>query len=78
MKKIERDVTHKETMQSTYKITERKLVTHKTIFTYYLIFNNNPYVHSQNTIKFGDKSVRSLGAQIWNSLPENMFYVFRT
>lgn len=30
------------------------------------------YVYSRNLIKFGDKSLKSLGANIWNSVPENI------
>ena len=28
-------------------------------------------VHSRNTSKYGDKSLRLLGAHIWNSLPDS-------
>ena len=28
------------------------------------------YIHTQNTIKFGNKSLRAFGANIWNTLPE--------
>ena len=30
------------------------------------------YVYSRNLIKFGNKSLKSLGANIWNSVPENI------
>ena len=28
------------------------------------------YIHTQNTTKFGNKSLRVFGANIWNTLPE--------
>ena len=28
------------------------------------------YIHTQNTTKFGNKSLRAFGANIWNTLPE--------
>ena len=28
------------------------------------------YIHTQNTTKFGNKSLRSCGVNIWNTLPE--------
>ena len=28
------------------------------------------YIHTQNTTKFGNKSLRSFGVNIWNTLPE--------
>ena len=31
---------------------------------------HNLYIHTQNTIKFGNKSLRAFGANIWNTLPE--------
>ena len=31
---------------------------------------NNLDKPNQNTVKFGDKSIRSLGPHIWNGLPE--------
>ena len=36
---------------------------------------DNLYVHSRNTAKPRNKSLRSLGTHIWNSLPENIEYV---
>ena len=33
---------------------------------------NTLYVHSRNTVKFGNKSVKLHGAYIWNSVPENI------
>ena len=30
----------------------------------------NLYIHTQNTTKFGNKSLRAFGANIWNTLPE--------
>ena len=30
----------------------------------------NLYIHTQNTAKFGNKSLRVFGAKIWNILPE--------
>ena len=35
---------------------------------------DNLYVHSQNTVQLGNKSLRSLGARIRNSSPENEFH----
>ena len=35
---------------------------------------DNFYVHSQNTIKFGNKILGSLRAHIWNLCPENEFH----
>ena len=32
----------------------------------------NLHVHSRNTTKFGNNSLRALGAHTWNSLPENI------
>ena len=32
----------------------------------------NLYVHNRKTSKYGDKSLRVLGAHIWNSLPNNI------
>ena len=29
----------------------------------------NLYIHTQNTTKFGNKSSRAFGANIWNKLP---------
>ena len=43
------------------------------------VFHNSPnvthkkhdlYIHTQNTTKFGNKSLRVFGANIWNTLPE--------
>ena len=43
------------------------------------VFHNSPnvthkkhdlYIHTQNTTKFGNKSLRAFGANIWNILPE--------
>ena len=31
---------------------------------------HNLYIHTQNTTKFGNKSLRSFGVNIWNTLPE--------
>ena len=31
---------------------------------------HNLYIHTQNTTKFGNKSLRAFGANIWNTLPE--------
>ena len=31
---------------------------------------HNLYIHTQNTKKFGNKSARAFGANIWNTLPE--------
>ena len=31
---------------------------------------HNLYIHTQNTAKFGNKSLRAFGANIWNTLPE--------
>ena len=36
-----------------------------------LIRNTTFNVHSRNTSKYGDKSLRLLGAHIWNSLPDS-------
>ena len=33
---------------------------------------HNLHVHSCNTSKYGNNSLRVLGAHIWNSLPENI------
>ena len=33
---------------------------------------NNLFVPRRNTTKYGDKSLRVLGAHVWNSLPENV------
>ena len=33
---------------------------------------NNLKVNVNKTDKYGDKSLRTLGPQIWNSLPEHM------
>ena len=30
---------------------------------------HNLYIHTQNTTKFGNKSLRAFGANIWNTLP---------
>ena len=30
----------------------------------------NLYIHTQNTTKFGNRSLRVFGANIWNTLPE--------
>ena len=32
---------------------------------------HNLYIHTQNTTKFGNKSLRAFGANIWNTLPES-------
>ena len=32
----------------------------------------NIYVQSHKTTNFGDKSLKTLGPQIWNSLPDNI------
>ena len=43
------------------------------------VFHNSPnvthkkhnlYIHTQNTTKFGNKSLRAFDANIWNTLPE--------
>ena len=31
---------------------------------------HNLYIHTQNTTKFGNKSLRAFGANMWNTLPE--------
>ena len=31
---------------------------------------HNLYIHTQNTTKFGNKSLRAFDANIWNTLPE--------
>ena len=31
---------------------------------------HNLYIHTQNTKRFGNKSLRAFGANIWNALPE--------
>ena len=31
---------------------------------------HNLYIYTQNTTKFGNKSLGSFGANIWNTLPE--------
>ena len=31
---------------------------------------HNLYIHTQNTTKFGNKSLRAFGANIWSTLPE--------
>ena len=33
---------------------------------------NNLEIPNRNTVKFGDKSIRSLGPHIWNGLPEEI------
>ena len=33
---------------------------------------NNLEIPNRNTVKYGDKSIRSLGLRIWNSLPEEI------
>ena len=33
---------------------------------------HNLYIHTQNTTRFGDKSLRAFGANIWNTLPEDI------
>ena len=33
---------------------------------------NNLEIPDRNTVKFGDKSIRSLGPHIWNGLPEEI------
>ena len=33
---------------------------------------NNLKIPNRNTVKFGDKSLRSLGPYIWNGLPEEI------
>ena len=33
---------------------------------------NNLEIPDRNTVKFGDKSIRSLGSHIWNGLPEEI------
>ena len=33
---------------------------------------HNLYIHTQNTTKFGNKSLRSFGVSIWNTLPEHI------
>ena len=33
---------------------------------------NNIQVNTHKTVKYGDKSLRTLGPQIWNSLPEHI------
>ena len=33
---------------------------------------NNLEIANRNTVKFGDKSIRSLGPHIWNGLPEEI------
>ena len=33
---------------------------------------NNIQVNTHKTVKYGDKSQRTLGPQIWNSLPEHI------
>ena len=33
---------------------------------------HNLHVHSHNTSRYGNNSLRVLGGHIWNSLPENM------
>ena len=32
---------------------------------------HNLYIHIQNTTKFGHKSLRTFGTNIWNTLPES-------
>ena len=36
------------------------------------IFRYSPNIRSQNTTKFGNKSLRAFGANLWNTLPENI------
>ena len=36
------------------------------------IFRYSPNTRSQNTTKFGNKSLRAFGANLWNKLPENI------
>ena len=45
------------------------------------IFHNSPklthkkhdvYIHTQNTTRFGNKSLRAFGANMWNTLPEHI------
>ena len=31
---------------------------------------HNLYIHTQNTTKFGNKSLRAFGAHIWSTLPK--------
>ena len=43
---------------------------------------NNLVIRNRNTVKYGDKSIRSLGPHVWNGLPqetknENSYYKFR-
>ena len=33
---------------------------------------NNLEIPNRNTVRFGDKSIRSLGPHIWNGLPEEI------
>ena len=33
---------------------------------------NNLEIPNRNTVKYGDKSIRSLGPHIWNGLPEEI------
>ena len=33
---------------------------------------HNLYIHTQNTLRFGNKSLRALGANLWNTLPEHI------
>ena len=33
---------------------------------------HNLHVHNRNTSRYGNNSLRVLGAHIWNSLPENI------
>ena len=33
---------------------------------------HNLYIHTQNTAKFGNKNLRALSANIWNTLIENI------
>ena len=33
---------------------------------------HNLYLHTQNTTRFGIKSLRAFGASIWNTLPEHI------
>ena len=33
---------------------------------------HNLYIHTQNTTRFGNKSLRAFGANIWNTLPEHI------
>ena len=39
---------------------------------------NNLEIPNRNTVKYGEQSIRSLGPNIWNDLPEEFKFKFST